>query len=134
MSLSDTSLRSPVDGIVIRGAGQPVHEGEVVAKGAPIVTIVSTEKRHGQSFWVTGAVSELYAAQVHEGQPVLVELEAFHGRRFTGTVEQVGGAMEATGTDSNQWMLQQVPLRVAFDPKEAPVKPGMTGRLWITTR
>lgn len=136
--LSESSLRSPVNGIVLRGIGAAVHEGEVVTKGAPIVTIVCTDSRpgsQGSPYWITGAVSELYAARVHKDQPVTIVMEAFRGREFHGTVEQVGGATEVSSGDAaNQWMLQQVPIRVSFDPKGAPVKPGMSCQAWIDVR
>ncbi len=136
--LQETSLRSPVSGIVIRSAGSAVHEGEVVAKGLPIVTIVSTENPaspDGNPFWISAAVSELYATRVHEGQPVMVRVEALGSRKFRGTVEQVGGATELQSSDSaNQWTLQQVPIRVKFDRAGAAIKPGLSCQVWIDLR
>lgn len=129
--LSETALRSPVNGVVVRGPGASVHNGEVVAKGAPIVTVVSTDG----SLWITGSVSELHAARVREGQRVTIRIGAFPRRTFRGEVSQVGGATEfaPAGTDS-PWMLQQVPIKVSFNAEGAQVKPGMTCRLWIDVR
>jgi len=132
--LSESSLVSPVNGIVIRGAGPTVHEGEFVSKGMPIVTLVSTDRDN--PFWISGSVSELYAAQVKEGQRVIIRIEAFPKEEFEGKVTQVGGATEIQTGDVNAspWMLQQVPIKVAFDTKKLDVKPGMSCQLWIDVR
>lgn len=129
--LSESSLRSPVNGVVVRGPGEAVHDGEFVAKGAPVITVVSTEG----ALWITGSVSELYSTRVQEGQPVIIRIEAFPHRRFSGKVTQVGGAMEiSTGATDSPWMLQQVPIKVSFDADGAQVKPRMSCRMWIDVR
>jgi multidrug resistance efflux pump len=129
--LSEAALRSPVSGVVVRGPGESVHDGEVVAKGAPIVTVVSTEG----ALWISGAVSELYADRVHEGQPISIRIEAFPRKWFQGKVTQVGGATQFTaGSAESPWMIQQVPIKASFDPAGAHVKPGLSCRLWIDVR
>lgn len=128
--LSEGSLLSPTNGVVVRGPGQAVHDGEVVTKGTPIVTIVSTDS----PLWISGSISELYASRVKEGQPVIIRIEAFPHRKFKGKVTQVGGATEFSTTENNQWMLQQVPIKVSFEPGTAKVLPGMSCQMWVRTR
>jgi len=129
--LSDTELRSNENGVVVVGRGTAIHEGEVVTKGLPIITIVST----AWPFWITASVSELYVSRVKEGQPALIRVDAFRGRVFHGKVAQVGGATEFSA-DETPWSMKQVPIRVSFDPQDLPdnLKPGMSCRVWIDVR
>ena len=127
--LSETSLLSPTDGVVVRGSGSSIHDGEVVTKGTPIVTIVSAEV----PLWITAAVSELYADKLHKGQKVVIELQAFPRKRFTGEIEGIGGATETMSgqQEASPWAVQQVPLKVKFSTEGAHVLPGMSAQLWV---
>jgi multidrug resistance efflux pump len=128
--LSDAALRSQISGVVVKGPGYSVKDGEVVEKGVPIVTLVSTEV----PLWINASISELYVDRVREGQPVLIRMEAFRRRWFHGEVEKVGRATEFAGDQSSPWMVQQVPLKLTFDPKGRQVKHGMSCRVWVDTR
>jgi len=128
--LSDAALHSPVSGVVVKGPGYSVKDGEVVEKGAPIVTVVCTDV----PLWINASVSELYVDRVREGQPALIRMDAFRRHWFHGKVEKVGRATEFAGDQSSPWMIQQVPLKLTFDPKGLQVKHGMTSRVWIDTR
>jgi membrane fusion protein (multidrug efflux system) len=128
--LADCSLRSPVNGVVVKGIGRSVKDGEVVVKGMPIVAVVSTD----QPLWITLAVSELYVDRVRAGQPVVIRIDAFGRRRFHGAVEKVGRATESSLNQTSPWTLQQVPVKLTFDPEGADVRHGMTCRVWIDAR
>lgn len=128
--LADSSLRSPVNGVVVRSPGQTIHDGEVVTKGTPIITIVSTDS----ALYISGSVSELHADRVREGQPVRIYIQAFPHRRFRGKVTQVGGATESTTGESSPWMLQQVPIKASFEPGDARILPGMSCQVWVDVR
>ena len=129
--LSYTELRSTQNGIVIAGRGQSLHEGEVVTKGLPIATIVSTD----DPFWITASVSELLVSRVREGQLAIIKIDAFRGHTFEGKVTQVGGATEFSAEDS-PWALKQVPIKLSFDSQglKEQLKPGMSCRVWIDVR
>jgi multidrug resistance efflux pump len=133
--LSDAVLRSPVNGVVVKGPGHSVKDGEIVETGAPIVTVLSTEV----PFWISASVSELYSGLVREGQPVRIRIDSldrgiFHRRWLQGTVEKVGAATEFQATEGNPWMVQQVPIKITFDAEGEPVKAGATCRAWIDIR
>ena len=132
-SLADAVLRSTTNGVVVRGPGRSVHDGEVVTAGSPIVTIVDTQG----PLWISASISELYVARVKEGQPVLLRIDAFPGRKFTGRVAQVARATDMSSTTSaasSPWQIQQVPIRISFENKDARVIPGMTCEAWIDVR
>jgi multidrug resistance efflux pump len=128
--LSDAVLRSTENGVVVRGPGKSVHAGEVVTKGSPIITIVATDSR----LWISASLSELVVGRVREGQRAIIKLDAFHGHTLQGRVVQVGGATEISTTDTSPWQLQQVPIKITFDPKGLQVIPGMTCRVWVDVR
>jgi membrane fusion protein (multidrug efflux system) len=102
----------------------------VVENGQPIVTVVSTD----QPLWISAAVSELDVSRVKPGQPVQIRIDAFRRRWFRGEVDKVGHATEFLGVQNSPWMLQQVPVKVTFDPDGASVRHGMTCRSWIDIR
>ncbi len=128
--LSDAVLRSPISGVVVRGPGYSIKDGEVVVKGMPIVTVVSTEV----PLWLSASVSELYVDRIRAGQPALIRIDAFRRRWFHGEVEKVGRATEFASEQSSPWMIQEVPLKLTFDPQGMDVRHGMTCRVWIDYR
>jgi multidrug resistance efflux pump len=128
--LSDAVLRSPINGVVIKGPMYSVKDGEVVVKGQPIVTVVSTEV----PLWISASVSELYIDRVQEGQPVVVRMDAFRRQWFDGKVEKVGRATEFSTDQASPWMVQRVPLKITLDTKGMNVRHGMTCRVWIDVR
>ncbi|MFB3881687.1 MAG: HlyD family secretion protein [Armatimonadota bacterium] len=133
--VSDTELRSPVNGVVVKGPGRSVKDGEAVQNGEPIVTVLATDV----PFWISASVSELYASRVKEGQPVLIRIDSIYTGMFGnkwlhGKVEKVGAATEFAANESTPWMVQQVPIKIAFDPGNLPVKHGATCRAWIDIR
>ncbi len=134
--LSYAVLRSPIAGVVIKGPGRSVKDGEGVKNGEPIVTVLSTDV----PYWISASVSELNAGRVKEGQPVLIRIDSiyrglFGGKRWlNGKVDKVGAATEFPANESTPWMIQQVPIRITFDPEGLPVKHGATCRVWIDIR
>jgi len=133
--LSYAVLRSSVNGVVVKGPGRSVKDGEVVTKGEPIVTLLATDV----PYWIAASVSELYAGRVREGQPVLIRIDSAYGGWFgrkwlPGEVEKVGAATEFQATEASPWMIQQVPIKIAFDPQSLPIKHGATCRVWIDIR
>lgn len=130
VGLSDAVLRSPIDGVVIKGPMYSVKDGEVVLQGQPIVTLVSTEV----PLWISASVSELYVDRVREGQPVLVRIDAFRKRWFDGTIEKVGRATEFSTDQASPYMTQRVPLTIKVNTEGMNFRHGMTCHVWIDVR
>jgi multidrug resistance efflux pump len=133
--LADTMLRTPVNGIVVKGPGRSVKDGEAVQNGEPIVTVLATDV----PFWISASVSELYAGRVKEGQPVLIRIDSaytgmFGNKWLHGKVDKVGAATEFQTTESSPWMVQQVPIKITFDAGKLPIKHGASCRVWIDIR
>jgi RND family efflux transporter MFP subunit len=78
---SRTIIRSPINGAV---SDRAVEQGEPVAVGDPVVTVVNTARLE-----LSGQVPVNQAGGVRVGQPVQFTLDAFPGRTFSGTVARV---------------------------------------------
>lgn len=133
--VSDAVLRSPINGVVVRGPGASVKDGEVVELGQPIVTVLATDV----PYWITASISEMYAGRVKEGQRVLILVESlrrgiFRKNWLHGKVDKVGAATEFQSSESSPWMIQQVPLKISFDPAGQQITAGASCRVWIDTR
>ncbi|MEW9581549.1 efflux RND transporter periplasmic adaptor subunit [Paraburkholderia sp. DGU8] len=85
------ALVAPFDGVVSSvGAGA----GNIVDMSSPIVTLADLS-----TMWVQANVPERDAAQVRPGQTVLVHLDAYGSRQFTGRVIDVADQVDTnTGT------------------------------------
>ena len=90
-SLQDTTIKAPVAGTVALfstfkgGERRSWREGDQVASGTSLGSISGNENMS-----VRCRIKEGLIAQLRQGQPAEVELDALVGRRFQGTVSSVG--------------------------------------------
>lgn len=80
-NLDDLTIESPSEGIVITRSVEP---GEVVAAGAPLLTLVNQDQ-----LYMRGFVPEGEIGQVAVGQPALVYLDSFPDRPLQATVSRI---------------------------------------------
>jgi cobalt-zinc-cadmium efflux system membrane fusion protein len=80
------ALRSPIAGIVVSRA---VHIGQWVQGSDVAIEVVNLDE-----LWARATVYERDMRFVSEGQPVQVEVRAFPGEVFEGTISRVGGALD----------------------------------------
>ena len=114
--LGRVTLSSPISGtIVVRGAsaGQWVEPSDQLA-----------EVMNVQELWLLASVYERDIRHVEVGQPVLVDVRAYPGEVFRGTVQLV----EATLDESSR----SVGIRVVLPNADARLKPGMFATARIT--
>lgn len=89
-----------------------VKEGEWVKTGSPVLTIADFD-----ALWLRFDAYERDLPWLVPGQDVAIELEAWPGRRFAGTIETIDDVVdEAT---------RAVKVRVVVDNRERLIKPGM---------
>ncbi len=84
--LKDTEVVSPFDGFVRK---RLVNVGETYKEKTPLMSLVAT-----QTLKLQGEVPERFAPQLAVGRPVRVEVEAYSGRTFTGTITRVSPAVD----------------------------------------
>ena len=85
VNLSHATITAPIDGIVVQ---RSVDVGQTVAASlsSPTLFLIVGDLTKMR---VSAAVDESDIARIESGQPVDVTVDAFPGRRFSGTVAQV---------------------------------------------
>jgi HlyD family secretion protein len=116
VDLNNTTIRSPVDGIVI---SRTVDVGQTVAASlqAPILFTIANDLSKME---VHTSVDEADVGGIWAGQPVTFTVDAYPARRFKGKVSQV---RNAPTTVQNVVTYDAV---VGIDNSELLLKPGMT--------
>lgn len=138
LNLERTIIRAPISGVV---TNRQVQVGQRVAPGAPIMTLVPTDR-----IYVDANFKESQLKNVRPGQPVELTSDFYGGSVvFNGTVKGFAGgtgaafalipAQNATGN----WVkvVQRLPVRITLDPKqvkEHPLRVGLTMDVVIDTR
>jgi membrane fusion protein (multidrug efflux system) len=114
LNLSYTKILSPITGIV---SNKSVAVGENLSIGQSLMTIVPLT-----DLWVTANFKETQLKQMHPGQKVDIEIDALGGRKFTGTVAEIGGATGSSlslfppenATGNYVKVVQRIPVRINF--------------------
>src|SRR5262249_16852668 len=123
VNLAYTDITSPVDGTVV---SRNVDVGQTVAASfqTPTLFLIAEDLKKMQ---VDTNVSESDVGRVREQQPATFTVDAYPGRPFHGTVDQV---RNAPITVQNVVTYDVV---VAVDNDKLELKPGMTANASITT-
>jgi len=135
LNVQRTSVRAPVSGYVAR---RGVQLGERIAPGTPLMAIVPLERLR-----VDANFKEVQLGRMRIGQPARVIADLYGGHvEYHGTVEGLGlgtgaafallPAQNATGN----WIkvVQRVPVRIMFEPKELeehPLRIGLSTRVRV---
>ena len=106
-------VTSPIDGVVIAKHASP---GEIVAAGAPILTVADLD-----AVWVRLFIPLPHLGKVGLGQRVEVQTDAFPDRTFTGTVTEI--AQRAEFTPKNV-QTQEERVKLVFAVKVTIPNPG----------
>ncbi len=109
------TLSAPMAGVI---AAVLVSANENVAPGQPVVVLTS-----GAVPAVEFAVPEGLIGEIREGRRVSVVFNAVPGKRFRGSVSEVGVAATATGT--------MYTVAVRLDEAASAVRPGMAAEVAI---
>ena len=120
LQLDRLTLRSPIDGVVMK---RLARAGEVVAPGAPIMTVARLDE-----LTLTVYVPEADLGRVSIGQPVEVRADAFPGRAFAGQVQTIAARAEftprnvQTGRDRRKLVFA---VKVRLPNRGGELKPGL---------
>ncbi|HEY1953554.1 MAG TPA: HlyD family secretion protein [Gemmatimonadaceae bacterium] len=135
LQLDYTRITAPASGEVSR---KQVEVGQLVSAGQPLLSIVADT-----GVWVTANFKETQLAQIHPGQPVEFEIDAYGGCKGEGTVASVSGATGAkfallppdNATGNFTKVVQRVPVRIAVT-KPCPgytLRPGLSANVHVNT-
>lgn len=119
--LENTTLTAPFAGTVTVRHREP---GEVVAAGAPVVTLLDTDDR-----WVRIYVAEDKVGAVHLGAAATITTDTYPDRRYPGEVTYVSSEAEFTPKnvqtqEERVRLVYAVKVQVSDDPSQE-LKPGM---------
>lgn len=125
--LDQATLRSPIDGVVIKTL---VRAGEVASPGQTVAMVVNKEQ-----LYVSANIEETDIQRVKPGQKVDIHVDTFKGVTLKGTVKEVGQAtastfslLPATNTSGNfTKVTQRIPVKITLDdPLGLDLEPGMS--------
>jgi len=86
--LSDTVIRSPIDGVVLVKSAEP---GEVLAAGTTVLTIGDIEHP-----WLRGYIGERDLGRVKLGQRATITTDSFKNKTYNGRVSFIASDAEFT--------------------------------------
>ena len=121
-NLRKASIRSPIDGIVLK---RDVEPGQTVAASfqAPVLFTLAEDLRHME---LQVDVDEADVGQVREGQRARFTVDAWPGREYEAVITRVSyGSQETDGVISYLTVL-------SVDNADLSLRPGMTGTAEIT--
>src|ERR1017187_4861553 len=128
LDLSYTKIFAPCDGRVTRKA---VETGNYVQVGQQLMSIVPPE------IWVVANFKESQLKKMKPGQPVLVEIDALGGKKFTAIVDSIQSGSGAAfsllppenATGNYVKVVQRVPVKILFTeplPADHTIGPGLS--------
>ena len=117
INLGYTTLRAPVNGMVSERSMEP---GQTVSHGQALMAIVPLE-----DVWVTANFKESQLKNMHPGQPVEIEVDAY-GKKYKGHVDSIAAATGArfsllppeNATGNYVKVVQRVPVKIVLEPGE----------------
>lgn len=136
-NLDHTVMRAPLSGVATQV--DQIQLGRFVAAGTPVFSVIDIS-----SPWVDANPKESDFTHVSVGQPVTIEVDAFPGHVFKGTVGSLSpgtGAQFAILPPQNAMgnfvkVVQRVPVRIYLDqndPLVGKIKAGMSAFATIDT-
>ena len=108
-------LRAPIGGIIV---SREVNPGQEVRPDLPTPLFLLTDLSR---LWVQADVPEKSLSNVHVGQTVSVETDAYPDQHFMATVERVGVAVDA--------VTRRVQVRCVVNNADLRLKPEMFSRV-----
>jgi membrane fusion protein (multidrug efflux system) len=116
--LTDSTLRSPIDGVVAEkrtDVGQRLQDNTVAA----VIAQISPLKLRFR-------VPERYLATIHKGQPVKATVDPYPGQVFEGHVSVVGGVVDPA--------TRSFIVETEFVNRDGKLKPGLFARVEMDAR
>ena len=138
LNLSYTKIIAPENGIVTR---KSVEINQNVSVGQNMMTLVSLD-----DIWITANFKETQLEHMRAGQPVVIEVDAYGGRKYDGKVTQIGGATGSVlslfppenATGNYVKVVQRVPVRIDLtNPQQNAdhlLRPGLSVEPKVTVK
>jgi membrane fusion protein, multidrug efflux system len=135
LDLEHATVRAPIDGVIGKQSLQP---GDFLVMGQAAMPLVAT-----RALWVDANFKETDLTHVGIGQPALVEVDTYPGKKWKAHVASISPAsgsefsvLPAQNATGN-WVkiVQRIPVRVAIDDQEngPTLRAGMSAIVEIDT-
>lgn len=114
LNLGYTKITAPTTGIVNK---KNVNVGANLSVGQDLLTIIPLT-----NLWVTANFKETQLEHMRDGQKVVIKVDALGGKKFHGTIRQIGGATGSrlslfppeNATGNYVKVVQRIPVRIDF--------------------
>lgn len=114
LNLGYTKILAPTSGIINK---KNVNVGANLSVGQDLMTIIPLS-----NLWVTANFKETQLEHMREGQKVVIKVDALGGKKFHGTIRQIGGATGSrlslfppeNATGNYVKVVQRIPVRIDF--------------------
>ncbi|MCW3125382.1 MAG: secretion protein HlyD family protein [Bacteroidetes bacterium] len=128
LNLSYATITAPADGYVSKKSVQP---GQLVSVGQNLFALVDEGE-----IWVMANFKETQIEKMKVGQKVKIEVDAYPGKDFEGTIESLSAATGSkfallppdNATGNFVKVVQRIPVKIIIDKnqnKEYPLRAGM---------
>jgi HlyD family secretion protein len=118
--LANARITAPWPGVL---TAVNVVEGTLAQGGAPAFQLADLTRFH-----IDVSVDEVDIANLAEGQPVVVEVDALPDQKLTGEVARIAPIAESTATTGTTYN-----VRIGIDPTDLPLRAGMSATATITS-
>jgi membrane fusion protein (multidrug efflux system) len=127
LKLDFTQVTAPTDGVVAKIG---VHAGQFIQPGQTLMMIVDRSEN-----WITANFKETQLGKVKTGLPVEVQIDAYPGVLWRGTLESIYPASGATmslfppenSTGNFTKIVQRIPVIIKLEQKaNFELRPGMS--------
>ena len=129
LNLQYTVIKAPTKGIVSR---KSVEVGQVIQPGQPLMALIPLD-----TVWITANFKETQLRDMHPGQPVTIQVDAYGGRDLKGKVDSIAAATGArfsllppeNATGNYVKVVQRVPVKIVLEAGQDPdriLRPGMS--------
>ncbi len=137
LNLEYTVVRAPASGQISK---KTVEVGQVVQPSQPLLAVVPLD-----DIWVTANFKETQLKTVRPGQPVIISVDTYGGRKYRGHVESIAAATgekfsllpPENATGNYVKVVQRVPVKILFDKGQDPehlLRPGMSVTPTVLTK
>jgi len=116
-NLEDTTLKAPFSGLI---TDVSVKSGDFIGSGNEVAYIIDDS-----SYEIEVAVSEIDSLEIEVGQEVIIILDAFLGREFSGRVREIHNYTQ------NVNGVVTLPVTVQLDKADRQFKPGFSALVEI---
>lgn len=119
LQLSYTAILAPESGTVSK---RSVQQGQFVTAGQALFSLVLSDE-----IWVVGNFKETQLEKMRTGQDADIDVDAFPGDKFKGTVQSISGATGArfallppdNSTGNFVKVVQRIPVKIVLDKNDA---------------